>query len=53
MLRATEVGMYLKVLAAAAKRDRDSAPGEKTMDTPQGRKKVVEMRRGTIDQFWG
>ena len=50
----TELGMYLKVLAQAAKHDEARREdGAQVRQTPQGKKNVVELRRGYIDDFWG
>ena len=48
----TDLEMCLKVLAQAAKHDKKSDRAQ-TANTPQGRKPVVELRRGFIDDFWG
>ena len=47
----TDLGMYLKALAQAAKHDRDEAPAIE--NTPRGQRPVVELKRGTIEDFWG
>ena len=51
----TDLEMYLKVLAQAAKHDKDDKRqrGPKTENTPRGKKRVVELQRGYIDDFWG
>lgn len=50
----TELGMYLKVLAQAAKHDESHGEDDaQARQTPQGKKNVVELRRGYIDEFWG
>ena len=50
----TELGMYLKVLAQAAKHDESPVEDDAQLrQTPQGKKNVVELKRGYIDEFWG
>lgn len=47
---ATDLAMYLRVLAQAAKHDdRDPEPRGRRGDDSR----VVELRRGFIDDFWG
>ena len=48
---ATDLDMYLKVLGQAAKRDAQER--EDRSGRAQDGKKIVELKRGTIDQFWG
>ena len=48
---ATDLDMYLKVLGQAAKRDAQER--EDRSGRARDGKKIVELKRGTIDQFWG
>ena len=49
---ATDLGLYLRVLAQASKhkKEKDNEPDNQA---PAKGKEVIELKRGFIDDFWG
>ncbi len=50
----TELHRYLRVLQFNSKRDKENKKNEKasTVTRQDGKGNVIELRRGTIDEFW-
>lgn len=49
----TDLKMYLRVMAHAAQREeKEEEQGQETRDKGQGKKPVIELKRGYIDDFF-
>ncbi len=50
---ATDLGLYLRVLAQAAKHKKEKDDGSDAPAAGKGKGEVIELKRGYIDDFWG